>query len=93
MSCMIPLARYAIARCKIPHIPPNLDNNPCIAIASSTWKSWFAAGFTSIYIIVDFRAHTDGRIFVTYKYAVIRYWGEIKLLQLDISETSVDEVF
>ncbi len=90
MACVIPLTGNAITRNKPANIPPDLDNNPCITIASSTWKSWFAAGFTSIYIIVDFRAHTDGRIFVTYEYAVIRYWGEIKLLQLDISETSVD---
>ena len=86
MTCMISLAGNTITRIDSFHVLSNFENYPRIAIARSSRKTRFASRFASIYIIVDFRTDTDGRILVLNEYAVIRHWRKIKLRQFDFSE-------
>ncbi len=73
MAFVIALAGNTISRNYPFHVLSNFENYPRIAVSRSTRKTRFTSGFTSIYIIVDFRTDTDDRIFVLNEYAVIRH--------------------
>ena len=90
MTGVVSLAGDAIARGKSLHVPADLQNNARIAIACISWKTWFPARLTPVYVIVYFSTYTDGCIIIFDEHAVIRHGRKFILRQCNLPKISVD---
>ena len=91
MTRVISLAANTITRNNLLYIISNLHNYARITITCVSRKSRYSSRLTTVYIIVYLRAHANGRILILDKYAIIRYRGNIILLQSNLPEIGADK--
>ena len=86
---MIPLAANTVTRNNLLYIIANVQNYARITITCVSGKSRHSSRLTTVYIIVYFRTHANGSIFVLNQYSIVRYRRKIILLQSDLTEIGV----
>ena len=91
MTRVIPLSGNTVARNNPLYILADLQNSARTTITCVSRETRRSTRFATIYIVVYLRANANGRILVLDKYAIIRYWRKIILLQSNLAEFCADK--